>query len=149
MRDSALESAREANMAEWIEIRAGFFEELPVKASSIDVVVSNGVLNLSPDKRQVLREIFRVLRPGGRMYLADVVVQRELTLEARMDPALWAACIAGALPEPELLSLAEEVGLRDGRIHARFESFENTSAEGKVSRDLKISAVNFSARKTP
>jgi hypothetical protein len=77
------------------------------------------------------------------------VVQRELTLKARMDPVLWAACIGGALPEPELLSLSAEMGLQEGRIHARFESFDGTTAEAKLSRDLKVQAVNFSARKAP
>jgi SAM-dependent methyltransferase len=147
MREAASEAAREAGLGERVEIRDGLFEELPVKAGSVDVVISNGVLNLSPDKRQVLREICRVLRPGGRLYLADVVVQRELTLAARKDAELWAACIGGALREDELVELAAEAGLYDGRIHGRFQSFANTSAEAKVSADLHISAVNFSARK--
>jgi len=110
-------------------------------------VISNGVLNLSPDKRQALREIFRVLRPGGRLLLADVVVQRELTLPVRQSPELWAACIGGALPESELLELVSRSGLRDGRIEARFESFAGSLAEAKVSTDLRIGAVNFSATK--
>jgi hypothetical protein len=88
-----------------------------------------------------------VLRPGGRLYLADVVVQRELSVTARRDPELWAACIGGALPEQELLTLSAEAGLQDCLIHARFHSYADTSAEAKVSRDLRIGAVNFSARK--
>jgi arsenite methyltransferase len=149
MREMALESAREAGLADRVEIRAGLFEELPVDDASVDVVISNGVLNLSPDKRQALREIRRVLRPGGQLYLADVVVQRELTLSARANPELWAACIGGALPEPELLALAEEAGLLGGTIHARFHSFSGSSAEARISADLKISAVNFSAHRAP
>jgi ubiquinone/menaquinone biosynthesis C-methylase UbiE len=105
------------------------------------------VLNLAPDKRQVLREVRRVLRPGGVLYLADVVVQRELTLRARSEPELWAACVGGALVEGELESLAAEAGLADATLHARFFSFAGTTAEAKVSSDLKISAVNFSARR--
>ena len=57
----------------------------------MDVIISNGVLNLSPDKDRAFREVYRVLRPGGRLYLADVVVQRELSLAARSDVDLWAA----------------------------------------------------------
>jgi len=147
MRQAASEAASEAGLGDRVEIRDGVFEELPVAAASVDVVLSNGVLNLSPDKRQVLREVWRVLRPGGRLYLADVVVQRELSLAVRQDVDLWAACVGGALREDELVELAADAGLHDGRIHARFQSFANTSAEAKVSSDLRISAVNFSARK--
>jgi SAM-dependent methyltransferase len=147
MREVASAAVREAGLEDRVEIRAGMFEQLPVADASVDVVLSNGVLNLAPDKRQVLREIVRVLRPGGRLYLADVVVQRELSVAARRDPELWAACIGGALPEQELLTLSSEIGLEHGRIHARFESYADTSAEAKVSRDLRIGAVNFSARK--
>jgi arsenite methyltransferase len=73
------------------EVRRGIAEELPVASESVDVVISNGVLNLSPDKDRAFGEIYRVLRPGGRLYLADVVVQRELSLAARSDVDLWAA----------------------------------------------------------
>ena len=149
MRESALLAVREAGLEGRVDIRAGMYEELPVEDASVDIVLSNGVLNLAPDKRKVLREIVRVLRPGGRLWLADVVVQRELKLEARSDPELWAACIGGALPEPELFELCAEVGLTDRRIQARFQSFADTSAEAKLARDLRVGAVNFSARKPP
>jgi SAM-dependent methyltransferase len=147
MREVASAAVHEAGLDDRVEIRAGLFEQLPVDDASVDVVLSNGVLNLAPDKRQVLREIVRVLRPGGRLYLADVVVQRELSVTARRDPELWAACIGGALPEQELLTLSAEAGLQDCLIHARFHSYADTSAVAKVSRDLRIGAVNFSARK--
>lgn len=143
-RDAALQSGLEAQ----VEVHQGVYEELPVADGSVDVVISNGVLNLAPDKRQVLSEICRVLRPGGRLYLADVVVQRELTPEARSNPDLWAACVAGALVESELASLAAECGLRDGEIHQRYNCFQGTTAEEKVAKDLFIQSVNFSARKS-
>jgi arsenite methyltransferase len=147
MREQAEEAAVLAGVAPWTRLLPGLFEELPVEAGSVDVVISNGVLNLSPDKRQALREVFRVLRPGGRLLLADVVVRRELTLPVRQSPELWAACIGGALPEPELIELVQAAGLRDGRVEARFRSFAGSAAETKVSADLELSAVNFSARK--
>jgi arsenite methyltransferase len=84
-------SALKTGLWENVEVRRGFAEELPVETETVDVVISNGVLNLSPDKRGAFGEIYRVLRPGGRLYLADVVVQRELSLAARSDIDLWAA----------------------------------------------------------
>lgn len=147
MRECARRAAGEAGLAERVEIRTGTMEMLPVESESIDVVMSNGVVNLAPDKRQVFREIFRVLKPGGRLLLADVVVQRELTLEARQNPDLWAACIAGALAEPELCEVAAAAGLWGGRITEYFDCFRNTSAENKVSRDLQVRAANFFAMK--
>lgn len=147
MRAQARRAAAAAGLDEIVEIREGFFEDLPVASSSIDVVLSNGVVNLSPDKPRVLSEIVRVLRPGGRLHLADVVVQRELRLEAREQPELWAACIGGALPEPELLELTRSAGLADVRLVSRFDCFANTSAEQKVSRDLAVQAVSVFAKK--
>jgi len=147
MREAAAEAAERAGLGSVVEVRAGFFEELPVDDESVDVVLSNGVVNLSPDKSQVFREMHRVLRPGGRLYLADVVVQRELKYEVRNNPDLWAACIGGALPEPELTKLALATGFVDPRIVERFDCFRGTTAEAKVSRDLRVHAVNFQANK--
>ena len=137
----------EAGLGAIVTVRAGFFEQLPVKVASIDVVISNGVVNLAPDKSQVFAEIYRVLRPGGRLYLADVVVQRELKYEVRNSPDLWTACIAGALPEGELTELAIASRFHEPRIMERFDCFGDTTAEAKVARDLHMQAVNFFARK--
>lgn len=91
MREVATASARKAGLAEIVEVRAGIAEELPVEDGTIDVVISNGVLNLAADKRQAFSEVYRVLAPGGQLFLADVVVARELSLDARKDVDLWAA----------------------------------------------------------
>jgi len=147
MREQAILAAREASLESIIDVRDGLYEELPVADGSVDVVISNGVVNLAPDKIRVFAEIVRVLRPGGRLYLADVVVQRELKLEARANPDLWAACIGGALVEGELPELAAASGLVDTRTTARFDCFANTTAEIKVSSDLYVQGVNFFARK--
>jgi arsenite methyltransferase len=147
MRKVAEQAARVAGFAGRVEIRAGSYEDLPVPSASVDVVMSNGVVNLSPDKRRVFAEVFRVLRPGGRLYLADVVVARELKLEARQKPELWAACIAGALTERDLVTLAREAGFVDAQPLERFRSFEGTSAEHHVSADLDVQGMNFFARK--
>lgn len=147
MRQAALLSAREAGLADRVDILAGMFEDLPVESASVDVVVSNGVLNLAPDKRRVLSEVHRVLEPGGRLCLSDVVVQRELSLKTRSEAELWAACVGGALVESELAALAAEVGFVGGEVRARFASFAGTSAETRVSGDLRLGAVTFTARR--
>ena len=91
MLELAKRNALKAGLWQSIEVRRGMAEELPVETESVDVIISNGVLNLSPDKDRAFREVYRVLRPGGRLYLADVVVQRELSLATRSDVDLWAA----------------------------------------------------------
>jgi SAM-dependent methyltransferase len=72
-----------------VEAREGFAEELPVPDASIDVVISNGVINLTPDKQRSLREVYRVLRPGGRFQIADIVVHKEVPQDAKDDIDLW------------------------------------------------------------
>src|SRR3954447_10511046 len=147
MREQVMAAAAEAGLAAVVEVRAGLFEDLPVADASVDVVISNGVVNLSPDKPRVFEEIARVLRPGGRLYLADVVVARELKLEVREDPELWAACIGGALRTEELQELAARAGLLGGRVTERFDCFAGTSAGEKVALDLHVHSVNFFAER--
>lgn len=147
MVDRARVAARQARLDAIVDVRSGVYEALPVASASVDVVLSNGVLNLAPDKRRVFAEIARVLRHGGRLLLADVVVQRELTLDARRDANLWAACVAGALPESELTELAAEVGLERACVVDRYDCFRGTAAEAKVSRDLHVGAVSLFAQK--
>jgi arsenite methyltransferase len=145
MLERARRAAVEAGLDARVDVREGVYEALPVETASVDVVLSNGVVNLAPDKRAAMQEVARVLKPGGRLLLADVVVQRELTLDARRDPELWAACIAGALPEHELSALCDEVGLRDGRIVERYDAFGGTTADAKVSQDLRVQGIAFTA----
>jgi len=147
MRDCAVAAADLAGLSAIVDIRDGFYENLPVDSNSIDVVISNGVLNLSPDKPRVVGEIARVLKPGGRLFLADVVVQRELSLKSRSNPDLWAACVGGALTESEFFKLFADAGLVDGRVVQRFNCFMGTPAEQKVSKQLFIHGANFYARK--
>lgn len=147
MREKAAEAVQLAGLADRAEIRAGLYEQLPLEDESVDVVISNGVINLAPDKTQVFREIYRVLRPGGRVFIADVIVARELKMEARSDPDIWAACIGGALQEWEMVELATAAGLANARATEHFDCFRDTSAEQEVSKDLKVHGVNFFAHK--
>ncbi len=88
----------------------GHIEEIPLPEASVDVIVSNCVINLSPDKGRVLREAFRVLRPGGRLAVSDMVLQGTFPPEIRRDIESWAGCVAGALEEGEYRRLLAEAG---------------------------------------
>ena len=89
----------------------GFIEEPPAEPESVDVVISNGVVNLAPDKHAVFRSAARALKPGGRLAIADIVSSRELIERTRRNVALWAACIAGAVPRADYLGAIEAAGL--------------------------------------
>lgn len=151
MTQSMLEYAKLASdiagLSNITEFRTGVYEELPVEDDSVNIVISNGVINLAPDKSRVFSEIYRVLKPGGSLYMADVIVAREVTLEARSNPDLWVACIAGALTEQEVFSIASETGFSDCYLSERFDCFRNTSAEDKVSKDLQVHGANFYIKK--
>ncbi len=90
----------------------GLIEEPPVDPGTVDVVISNGVVNLAPDKDAVFRSAARALRPGGRLAIADIVSARELIERTRRNVALWAACIAGAVPREDYLGAIEVAGLQ-------------------------------------
>src|SRR5690606_26841760 len=100
MLEIAVENARRAG-AENVEFLKGDIEHVPLPDASVDVVISNCVINLSSDKRQVLREAFRVLRPGGRFAVSDVVVRGVIPAEVKRSMELWVGCVAGALEESE------------------------------------------------
>jgi arsenite methyltransferase len=95
-----------------VELVQGHFEELPLEDESFDVVLSNGAINLSPVKGRVFSEAARVLRPGGRLAIADIVSGKALKERTRRNVELWAACIAGAIPRDDYLRAIEAEGLR-------------------------------------
>ena len=97
-----------------VEFREGFIESLPVDAAAVDVVISNCVINLSPDKPQVFREVHRVLKSGGRMIVSDIVLNRPLPEPAAHDDNLYAACISGALLRQDYLRAIRDAGF--GRV---------------------------------
>jgi arsenite methyltransferase len=99
-----------------VEFREGEIEQLPVEDESVDVVISNCVINLSPDKNAVFSEIVRVLKPGGRFYISDIVLERPLPASVTRSAAAYSACVAGALLKDEYLSKMRASGLREVRI---------------------------------
>ena len=101
-----------------VEVRKGLIEKLPVESSSVDWVISNCVINLSPEKDRVFAEIARVLRPGGRMLVSDIVVE-ELPDWVRHDVALYASCVSGAISEEEYIDGLRGAGLVDVQVRER------------------------------
>ncbi len=99
-----------------VEFRKGQIEALPVTDSSIDVVISNCVINLSPDKRVVFGEAFRVLKPGGRVSISDIVTEGEFSPELRAQTDQWAACVTGAIDVNEYTGLMREAGFTDIQV---------------------------------
>ena len=122
MTDEMIAKARENIAAAGltnVEVRKGIIEKLPVERASVDFVISNCVINLSPDKPKVFAEIFRVLKPGGRMSVSDMVVE-ELPDEARRSQALYDTCIAGAISEEEYIAGLKRAGLEQVEVRERF-----------------------------
>jgi SAM-dependent methyltransferase len=111
MIERAEENARRGNFDN-VEFRLGEIENLPVKDNSVDVILSNCVINLSTDKKKVFNESFRVLRPGGRLLVSDIVIDGELTKEVRNDLNAWAECIAGALEKEAYLKTIKQAGFK-------------------------------------
>ncbi len=118
-----------------VEFLKGEIERIPLPDSSVDVIISNCVINLSADKDRVLAEAFRVLKPGGRLAVSDVVTRGEIPSEIRQNVLLWVGCVAGALEENEYkakLTAAgfEQVGIDPTRIYRLDEAREFLSGQG-------------------
>jgi SAM-dependent methyltransferase len=118
-----------------VEFLRGDIEQIPLPDAAVDVIISNCVINLSADKDRVLREAFRVLKPGGRFAVSDVVVQGELPAPVRRSMELWVGCIAGALSESEYRDKLAAAGFQDvdvevTRVYTIADAREILSAEG-------------------
>lgn len=124
-----------------VEFRRGFIEALPVQDNSIDVIMSNCVINLSPDKPAVFRESFRVLKPGGRISVSDIVTEGEFSEELRADAAKWADCVVGAIDVDLYTSMMREAGFFDIQV------VDKTNAEDIVERKPGMPRI-YSARIT-
>jgi len=127
-----------------VEFRLGEIEELPVDDSSVDVVMSNCVINLAPDKAKVFREAYRVLRPGGRVSISDIVADQALSDEMRNDLDAWAGCIAGALEQRQYLRIIKEAGFADLQVLSSREFYVQDSNNKKMA---KLSSITIRAYK--
>lgn len=125
-----------------VEFRLGEIEHLPVADSSVDVIISNCVINLSPDKPAVYGEAYRVLKPGGRLAISDVVALAELPEDVKSDMAMLGSCVSGAATIPELEKLFAEIGFGDVEIATSAESreFIQEWAPGSRMEDFVVSA---------
>ena len=139
MRAKLAANAAQAGLAN-VTVLDGEAEEIPLPDGAVDVVTSNGVLNLVPDKRRALAEIFRVLRAGGRFQLSDIVLGRPVSQKSRENPKLWAECIVGAVKEEEYMEMLG--ALKFGNIESlrRLDYFSGSS-----SADTRKVAASFGA----
>jgi SAM-dependent methyltransferase len=115
MLERARENARKSGISN-VEFRLGEIENLPVADSTADAAISNCVINLSPDKARVFREVYRVLKPGGRMMVSDIVLERELPEEIARSVAAYTGCIAGASLKSDYLGMIAAAGFDDVRV---------------------------------
>lgn len=131
-----------------VEFRLGEIEALPVADATVDVIISNCVINLCPDKRPVYREAFRVLRPGGRIAVSDVVAREELGEDVKRGLALHSGCLAGATLHEGLIRILKEAGFTDIAVRAKRNSDEViTSWESKRGFESKVFAAEVTAVK--
>jgi len=124
-----------------VEFRRGQIEALPVQDNSIDVIMSNCVINLAPDKRVVFREAIRVLKPGGRISISDIVTEGEFSEELRADASKWAECVTGAIDGTVYLEMMQDAGFIEIAI------VDKADAEGIIERQPGMPGI-YSARIT-
>ena len=142
MLDRARENARRGNYDN-VEFRLGEIEDLPVGDNQVDAIISNCVINLSPDKKRVFREAFRVLRSGGRLMVADIVLLKELPVEIRNSVAAYVGCVAGAVTKKEYLDAIQAAGFEETKVlgEATFpiECLANDPTAREIAKNLKLS----------
>jgi ubiquinone/menaquinone biosynthesis C-methylase UbiE len=110
-----------------VQIVEGNAEAIPLPDETFDVVTSNGVLNLAPDKEAAYREMYRILKRGGHIQISDIVLGKNLSEKSRSNPQLWAECIVGAVLEENYLNIIRTTGFTDVRVIDRIDYFEKSS----------------------
>jgi arsenite methyltransferase len=117
-----------------VEFRQGFLEELPVESNTVDVIISNCVINLSPDKSKVFTEAFRVLKPGGKLAVSDIVTDGPLPTAIKKSLSAWAGCVAGAVEAKDYIGMMEAVGFTNISIVPVF--FDKETVDSAIN-DMK------------
>jgi ubiquinone/menaquinone biosynthesis C-methylase UbiE len=132
-----------------VEVIGGNAEDIPLPEASVDVVTSNGVLNLVPHKRKAFAEIHRVLKPGGLFQIADIVVSRPVGEKSRANPKLWAECVVGALVEEDYVEQLRAAGFVDVEVLVGLDYFSRSpSADTKrIATSLGAHSVEIAMRK--
>ena len=123
-----------------VEFRLGDIEDLPVESGTIDVIISNCVINLAPDKSKVFKEAYRVLKTEGRMYVSDIVLLQELSEEQRNDEELLSGCVAGALLKQDYIEKIKQAGLKV-RVLSEDIDISKTQYNGLALESIKIEAT--------
>ncbi len=147
MIDKARENARKGNY-ENVEFRLGEIENLPVADNHADIIVSNCVINLSPDKRRVFQEAFRVLKPGGRLMVSDIVLLKELPEVIKNSVAAYIGCLAGAVSKKEYLGAIQEAGFEQTKVIDEVTFPAELLTNDPIIREIKIKKnLNISREK--
>lgn len=133
-----------------VEFRLGEIEHLPVESNSVDYVISNCVINLSPNKQQVFDEAFRVLKPKGMFVVADITVNEDIPEKARQDMGSWSACASGAISNSDYKKMLESSGFVDIQMEELSKSEEEANSENTVDNDaypFEVTRSHIKARK--
>jgi arsenite methyltransferase len=130
-----------------VEFRLGEIENLPIENKSVDLIISNCVINLSPDKEKVFKESYRVLKNGGRIMVSDLVLAKSLPEKIRKSVAAYVGCIAGAMMEDEYLNAVKKVGFSDVRVMEKtfypVEAMANDATSQLLTDEERISAADL------
>ncbi|UCD22466.1 MAG: arsenite methyltransferase [Chloroflexota bacterium] len=126
-----------------VDFRLGEMENLPVEDESVDAIISNCVVNLSPDKSKVFQEAYRALRPGGRLTVSDIVSEEQLPDEIRTDSNAWACCIGGALEQREYLEKIKGAGFEDVKVVSSREFYIDNQANQTKEKLLSITVKAY------
>jgi len=141
------EGLRKENKFEAVSFHKTYIEKLPFADASFDVVISNGVINLCPDKERVFAEVARVLKPDGRMVIADIVTEKQLPENIVCNSTLWAACIGGAALQDDYRAAIEKAGMEILTVRNNTAyGFISKSAQG-ASKDYGVKSVSLIAEK--
>ena len=123
-----------------VEFRQGYLEDLPVDSNSVDVIISNCVINLSPEKSKVFAEAFRVLKPGGKLAVSDIVSDGPLPEAVKQSLSAWAGCVAGAVEAQEYIGMMEAVGFTDVSVKPVF--FDKETVDNALD-EMKLDVIEY------